>query len=77
MEDNIIKTEKKSTKSKASLPKKRASYRAKALDFNNKNISNLETKNKKLKEVESLSNVSSKRKKKIENTSKKHGWWNQ
>jgi len=77
VEDNIIKTEKRSSETKASLPKKRASYRAKALDFNNKNIGNLETKNKKVKKVESLSNVSSKGMEKIQNTSKKHGWWNQ
>ena len=78
VEDNIIKTKKKYAETSATLPKKRASYRAKALDFYNKNIGNVETKNKKkVKKVESLSNVSNKGKEKIENTSKKNGWWNQ
>ena len=76
-ENTIIKPEKKSAETKANLPKKRASYRAKALDFNKKNIGNVETKNKKVKKVESLTNVSNKEKEKIENASKKHGWWNQ
>ena len=81
VEDDTINVKKKSSETETILLKKRKSYRAKAQDFNNKNNGNRKKKikkdSKKIKQIESLSDVKNKNDKKIENTDKKQGWWNQ
>ena len=80
-ENNKNSTKKIHPEIETTLPKKRTSYRAKALDFYNGNVGKSKMKNKlknkNIKKLESISNVTNKKEEKIKNIDKKQGWWSQ
>ena len=77
--DNEIKDEKNNLDTENILPKKRKSFRAKALDFNKIGIQKKKSKqnNEKIQKVKSVSNFKNNKEEKIKNANKKQGWWSQ